>query len=446
MLAILNNNVELARYLAASQRIDVSLRDRDNMSCLHLAVAMGQLEVVRTILNHNTANLNSKERCMGRTPLHLACMLKGPTPEISTNQISNISSMVSISFNTTQHTLNSSIDKTCLNVQTERSRADEECNNTGDFNAEDQNLTRGQSSTGMTIHAMQRCVASADNSNQSKNNNVQQTAVQQPLPTKGCLKGKSSAYLQTGSLSAQSAYKRNPKSDPKQQNAVTFTNKPSTKSKLQQKMVPQLSAPGSHHTVNAKRDADTSRHDLQECAQNTSNIAVLRCKMVSLLLEQGADANLMTLFRKSALHMVAALGASDVMALLLGHTTNPNMLSASNKTALHLAVEHGHASVVSLLIQAKANLGLRDLEGLTALHMAANLGHADIAVMLIKAGADVNSTDFKQKTPLHHACQNGRLALVDILIQAGCRTDIVDDSGVLARNYKSCIAEEKEED
>jgi hypothetical protein len=49
MLAILNNNQELARQMADAPRVDIGIRDKDGMASLHLAVSLGQLEVVRQV-------------------------------------------------------------------------------------------------------------------------------------------------------------------------------------------------------------------------------------------------------------------------------------------------------------------------------------------------------------------------------------------------------------
>nr|KAG5711827.1 hypothetical protein BaRGS_023591 [Batillaria attramentaria] len=209
---------------------------------------------------------------------------------------------------------------------------------------------------------------------------------------------------------------------------------------------PRLSVASLHHGLSTL-NSHNRRDSTVSFVLTPSNVGTVRCKMVSLLLDHGADANLMTQFRKSALHMAAMLGDANVMALLLPETTNPNMLSASNKTALHLAVEGGHTPNVSQLIHAGANLGLRDMEGMTPLHMAAKLGHADMVTMLLRAKADKNSSDFKQMTPLHHACKNGHTDVTDILLRAGCRTDLVDDQGVLALDYRdNCIAEKDEKE
>ena len=171
-------------------------------------------------------------------------------------------------------------------------------------------------------------------------------------------------------------------------------------------------------------------------AVTPANVGSIRYKLVALLLEHGADGNLMTMFRKAPVHITAMMGAADVMGLLLPHVTNPSTLSAANKTALHLAVEGGHLALVAQLVGAGAKLALRDISGLTALHQAARLGHADIAALLLRARADKNACDFRQMMPLHHACLEGHEHVVAVLLGARACTTRVDNAGFLPLDYR----------
>ena len=93
------------------------------------------------------------------------------------------------------------------------------------------------------------------------------------------------------------------------------------------------------------------------------NVHIIRHRLVSLLIDHGADPNLMTAFRKSPLHITSILADSDLVHTLLPHITNVNMLSSNNKTALHFAVENDCLPIVEQLVNAGANLALRDIKG-----------------------------------------------------------------------------------
>lgn len=416
MLAINNNNTDLARQLAAAPRTDVALRDRDGMSSLHLAVALGQLEVVRAILARNTANLNSKERSMGRTPLHLACALTTLGSASTTNNSNSKDSSKKRAGGRVSTSLS------VLNTSSENGEASA---GYGRYTSKSPSKHSNKDSPIASVN-FQECEADKPMSAASDAAASSQSSGFRMSPTTSG----GPYYLKTGTAFRHPKSSQTPvrNDGTSQQGSFLAASRPRT--------APQRRKP-TGLCINGSESPQRSR------GSEASSISAIRCKMVTLLLDLGADANLMTAFRKSPLHITAASGAADVMALLLPHTTNPNMLSMSNKTALHHAAENGHALIVPLLVSAGANLGLRDLAGMTALHAASRLGHADVVAALLKGGADMNGTDFRQMTPLHHACYNGHADVADMLVRAGCRTDLVDDSGHLALYYSDgCIAEE----
>jgi hypothetical protein len=204
-----------------------------------------------------------------------------------------------------------------------------------------------------------------------------------------------------------------------------------------------LSLKSQYTPRSAGKDLDTRRTSTTQrstvsvapLVPTASNIGTIRYKMVQLLLEHGADPNLMTNFRKSPLHLTSILGAGDVMSLLLPQVTNPNTLSANNKTALHMCVEKGFSGLVSQLIEAKASLTLRDIRGMSALHHAARLGLTHITHLLLRAGADPNCNDFKQRTPLHHACIRCQLRVIYLLERAGASVYKTDVAGFMPHDY-----------
>ncbi|KAK7504046.1 hypothetical protein BaRGS_00004778 [Batillaria attramentaria] len=488
MLAILNNNADLARHLSASTRTDVSLKDRNGMSALHLAVALGQVEVARAILQRNTANINSKERCMGRTPLHFACALTANNREdvIMSGDFTSFNHASPSDGADSDYDIPSASTSASTDVSNKETANDRQNGNSTNGLVNDSNESEttddngnASSSNGADAHDEAPLSTMADHETKPDDHPTE-TKGHKPLehtrsktPRNGLRHGresdrsshknltptggKTTGNTKPGNKLRLLASLTTPYHERPRPSAEKYKARPATASaRLSTRRVssgqqrrgfsPRLSVASLHHGLSTL-NSHNRRDSTVSFVLTPSNVGTVRCKMVSLLLDHGADANLMTQFRKSALHMAAMLGDANVMALLLPETTNPNMLSASNKTALHLAVEGGHTPNVSQLIHAGANLGLRDMEGMTPLHMAAKLGHADMVTMLLRAKADKNSSDFKQMTPLHHACKNGHTDVTDILLRAGCRTDLVDDQGVLALDYRdNCIAEKDEKE
>lgn len=61
--------------------------------------------------------------------------------------------------------------------------------------------------------------------------------------------------------------------------------------------------------------------------------------------------------------------------VILENGANINILNRSGKSALHVAAENGDVANLNLLISNGANLNIRDKFGLTAMHLAASNGN-----------------------------------------------------------------------
>lgn len=510
MLAILNNNQELARQLVDAPRVDIVRRDNAGMSSLHLAVSLGQLEVARAMLRRNTANINGKERRMGRTPLHFACALTCSSagvvsstclleragagagagasedrgsPTHSDEMNGNVGGVGGDDGDSAEvvaagaSSRDLAIESAVNDVLAENAppatipfgnsnppasaRGDGKPQGVANGHAEGPALTatprpgdagREQTPNGQTTSRKQRFASDA---RQARTSSLRPTTPR----TKSRAGGPdASAKEQTRhsvagdrihftDASPHALFLTTPSRPRHSSAAVPYhargsrSSRPSTAPThnlhYQFGSTFSLSHPGYKiPSISTGRDSANSQRSREAIVPVTAlNVGLIRHKLVELLLEHGADANLMTLFRKAPLHITSILGAADVMSLLLPHVTNPNTLSAANKTALHFAVEGGHTAVAAQLVHAGSNLVLRDIAGMTALHLAARLGHADIVALLLKAKADKNGCDFRQMMPLHHACLQGHEEVVRLLLKAGARTDRVDNAGFRPLDY-----------
>ncbi len=72
--------------------------------------------------------------------------------------------------------------------------------------------------------------------------------------------------------------------------------------------------------------------------------------LARLLIEQGADVNLVTLDGSSALMKAACIGSLDIVELLLENAANPNLIHQFGETALDFASSNGHSAVVEVLL------------------------------------------------------------------------------------------------
>lgn len=92
-----------------------------------------------------------------------------------------------------------------------------------------------------------------------------------------------------------------------------------------------------------------------------------------------------------ALHIAAERGNLMIVSLLLDNGVDANVRDAVGSTPLHCAVKHGHTSAAALLIRRGAQTNARDNKGWTPLHISVDAGFEDTTQMLISRGADCNA-------------------------------------------------------
>ncbi|KAI6170522.1 Suppressor of tumorigenicity 14 protein-like protein [Aphelenchoides bicaudatus] len=159
------------------------------------------------------------------------------------------------------------------------------------------------------------------------------------------------------------------------------------------------------------------------------------CKIVSFLLDKGADVNALANFDEddsttppsvSALYWAAQNGSVECLRILLDNGADINHQDFLGRTALHIASQEGHYDVVKALIKKNPQLvNIANKDSRTPLHYAAFNGHCDIVKLLLKKGADVNavskfseddSTVPPSVSALYLAAQNGQVKCVRILL------------------------------
>ncbi|XP_014897665.1 ankyrin repeat and death domain-containing protein 1A isoform X4 [Poecilia latipinna] len=150
---------------------------------------------------------------------------------------------------------------------------------------------------------------------------------------------------------------------------------------------------------------------LYQAADNSQEECVLA------LLDAGCDPNILTVAKRSALHVVSESGDLSLVQLLLeynAHTDVQNQLEAP----LHLAVKNGHIPVIHSLVAAGCNINVADKRLQTALHLSAELGRTEVVEMLLKSGVDLQIRDRQGKTALGVAARANEVIIVDMIIKA----------------------------
>lgn len=114
-------------------------------------------------------------------------------------------------------------------------------------------------------------------------------------------------------------------------------------------------------------------------------------EVCKLYIEHGAEVDVCTVSKFTALILGARYGKTEVCQLLLSKGANVNSQTKDGETALMWAAHNGHCDTCKLLLESGANIDFQDVYGFTALIHAARDGHTDTCIVLLDFGADVNA-------------------------------------------------------
>ncbi|MFZ5628043.1 MAG: ankyrin repeat domain-containing protein [Spirochaetota bacterium] len=153
-------------------------------------------------------------------------------------------------------------------------------------------------------------------------------------------------------------------------------------------------------------------------AARTSNVVLAR----SALRATELAIDMQDIEGNSALFYAAVSGATEVARLLIERGANVNLLNHQGQSALLVATLAGHVAVVELLLQARANTEVKDAQGRSAVMHAAWKGNGELVKMLVQARADVNRQDNEGWTALMLATHAGHLPVVQMLVSGRAKT------------------------
>lgn len=120
----------------------------------------------------------------------------------------------------------------------------------------------------------------------------------------------------------------------------------------------------------------------------------------------------------SALDVAIREGHMDVLRELVEHGVDANAADSGGLTSLHGAALLDEPDAIDVLVEFGANLEARGAEGSTPLHAAAVRGSSDAIAALVRHGAHLSALDNNGLAPLHLATKHGHLYAVNSLLAA----------------------------
>ena len=115
-------------------------------------------------------------------------------------------------------------------------------------------------------------------------------------------------------------------------------------------------------------------------------------------------------------------GDSAMVKILLQAGADPNVVDNDRVTPLMLAAKRGYTEVTKALVAAGADVNAADKDGKPLLMHAMDLEeYVEVIRLLIAAGANVNATMPDGGTTLQHAREKGRTEIVALLEEAGAK-------------------------
>uniref|UniRef100_UPI003AAF89CA ankyrin repeat and SOCS box protein 2 n=1 Tax=Centroberyx gerrardi TaxID=166262 RepID=UPI003AAF89CA len=152
---------------------------------------------------------------------------------------------------------------------------------------------------------------------------------------------------------------------------------------------------------------------------------------VSILLEAGADPDVLSKDRETALYKACERENAEMVAMLLNHGAAVNTHCIQGWTAFQEAVCRNNVEICEMLMKAGAKLSPANIYGITPLFTAAQSGQVETLRFLLKHGADINSQATDGATALYEATKNGHEEIVKLLLSQNADANKPGKTGLL---------------
>ncbi|RDW76302.1 uncharacterized protein DSM5745_06294 [Aspergillus mulundensis] len=112
-----------------------------------------------------------------------------------------------------------------------------------------------------------------------------------------------------------------------------------------------------------------------------------------------------------------------MVQLLIDAGADVNLMDNNKRTPLSFAAENGHDALSCLLLDKGADMHLKDTTHRSSLSYAASKGQRSVVRALLDKGAHIDSLDSQSRTPLNWAAEHGEVTTIQLLLEKGARTN-----------------------
>ncbi|KAF8847190.1 ankyrin [Acephala macrosclerotiorum] len=148
---------------------------------------------------------------------------------------------------------------------------------------------------------------------------------------------------------------------------------------------------------------------------------------------------------KSALHLAATHGRTEVVKLLLEHGVNVNAKSSGSWTALHNACLAGSIDTVRILVECGADVSSILVDSITLLHLVAQAYQADLneiaKFLFMQPSINTSPRDSFGSTPFLLVVQQRNQLLVNLFSPDGYKDLLSGDALAACHGFNASIVD-----
>jgi len=172
-----------------------------------------------------------------------------------------------------------------------------------------------------------------------------------------------------------------------------------------------------------------------------------RIRVVTLLLEKGADVNKHNEGGETPLHYATRHGHVKVMEILLDHGADPTKKGTGCGTPMQWAGRGGQIGAIKVLMRYGVSVNQRGSGDGTALHEAVKHDHPDAVEFLLENGADVNARLESGCIPFYLASTGkGNIEIGKILLEHGADPTVKCNGRPVSKEFLKSLGQYEQKD